>query len=123
MLPPADIDDELEAALRGERPGKRVKQLMHFEQLKMTDTTKALIGIVVFLALSMLGWMAAKIDSTDSTLDEIRAGQIQQAKDSAAEAKDQAARDIALLTRLSGVESEVQGLKSRTEKLEQEIRK
>ncbi len=115
-LPPADIEEELEARLRGEIPRKKVSQSMYFERLQMTDTTKALIAISVFLGLAILGWMAAKIESTDSTVDAIRAGQVDQVK-------QQAERDVAILTRLGGVESEVQGLKSRTEKLEQEIRK
>lgn len=116
QLPPADIEEELEARLRGEMPRKRVSQKMYFERLEMTPTTKALIGLACFLGLVILGWMGAKIESTGATVDAIRSGQVDQVK-------QQAERDVAILTRLSGVESEVQGLKSRTEKLEQEIRK
>lgn len=116
MLPAADVDEELEARLRGEIPRKRVNQTMHFEQLQMSSTTKTLIGLAVFLGLSIFGWMARTVESTSTKVDEIRAGQVEQVK-------QQAERDVAILTRLGGVESEVQGLKSRTEKLEQEIRK
>jgi hypothetical protein len=116
MLPPADIDDELEARLRGDQPRKRVKQTMYFERLEMTGTTKALIAIISFLVISIWGWMAATVQSTGNTVDSIKDQQGQQAI-------KQAEQSAAIVMRLSGVEAEVQGLKSRTQKLEEEIRK
>ncbi len=116
MLPPADINEELEARLRGEIPRKRVTQKMYFERLEMTNTTKGLLAISVFLGLTILTWMATKIESTSSNVETIKDQQAQQAI-------KQAEANAIILLRLGGVETEVQGLKSRTQKLEEEIRK
>jgi hypothetical protein len=116
QLPPAEIDEELEARLRGEMPRKKVKQTMYFERLEMTGTTKALIGLVSFLLLSIWGWMAATVQTTSNGVESIKDQQGQLAI-------KQAEQSAAVVGRLSAVESEVQGLKARTEKLEQEIRK
>ena len=116
MLPPADVDEDIESRLRGETPRKRVKQTMYFERLEITGTTKALLGILTFLVLGIWGWMAATVQSTSSTVESIKDQQGQQAI-------KQAEQSAAIVMRLSGVEAEVQGLKSRTQKLEEEIRK
>jgi hypothetical protein len=92
------------------------RQRMDINNIEIGWVTKGAIMLTCALAVSILGWMASKIDATDGKVDTIRAGQVE-------EIKQRSERDVAILTRLSGVESEVQGLKSRTEKLEQEIRK
>lgn len=92
------------------------RQRMDINQIEIGWITKGSIILGVTLGLSILGWMASKIDSGDTKLDAIRASQ-------ADEVRSRAQMQIELMGRLSGVENEVQGLKSRTEKLEQEIRK
>lgn len=117
MLPPADVDEEIEAALRGDRSkGKQTKMSMSIEQLQIPATTKALAGVVASLVLLILGYSASKQESTEGKVDQIRDAQIE-------EIKQRAEQNAQIMNRLSGVESEVQQLKSRTEKLETEIRK
>lgn len=91
-------------------PGPRHKIEIH--QIELGTFGKA----ALILALGILSWMLAKIEAGDSKLDKIRDSQVE-------EVKERAAMQTEIMTRLSGVENEVQGLKSRTEKLEQEIRK
>jgi hypothetical protein len=109
-------EDQRREAPDGPEEMELTRQRMDINQIEMGWVTKGAIVLTCIMAVSILGYMASKQDSTESKIDEIRKGQID-------EIKQRADRDVAILTRLSGVESEVQGLKSRTEKLEQEIRK
>lgn len=116
VLPPADIDEEIESALRGDRARKRVLQRMHIDNLHIPGSTKVACAAVLFLFLGIAGWIIRTGESTAEKVDQIKDQQ-------AAQSIKQAEQSAEMLSRLSGVESEVQGLKSRTEKLEQEIRK
>lgn len=128
MLPPADVNEELEARLRGDiPPRKKVVQRMHLDGLIVPGSTKVAAAAVVFLFLGIAGWIIATGESTAGkveALGDATALKLDAIKDQqAAAAIKQAEQSAAIVSRLSAVESEVQGLKSRTEKLEQEIRK
>jgi hypothetical protein len=116
QLPPADVDEELEARLRGEMPRKNTRMRMHIDNLHIPDSTKLAMGAVLFLFLAIAAWIINTGESTADKVDQIKDQQ-------AAQSIKQAEQSAEMLSRLSGVELEVQGLKSRTEKLEQEIRK
>ena len=116
MLPPADVNEELEARLRGEIPRKTTKMRMHIDNLHIPDSTKLAFGAVLFLFLAIAAWIIHTGESTSEKVDQIKDSQ-------AAQSIKQAEQSAAIVSRLSGVEGEVQGLKSRVEKLETEIRK
>lgn len=88
------------------------RQKMELHMLELGTFGK----VSLFLALAILTWMLAKIEGGETKLEEIRNSQVQ-------EIEKRAEMQIELMGRLAGVESEVSGLKSRTEKLEQELRK
>ncbi len=116
QLEPAEIDEDLEARLRGEQPRKKVVQRMHIDSLYVPTSTKIALSAVLFLFLGIAGWIISTGESTAQKVDQIKDQQ-------AAQSIKQAEQSAEMLSRLSGVELQVQGLKSRTEKLEQEIRK
>jgi hypothetical protein len=107
---PEDRRREAPDGPEDDMPGPRQKIEIH--QIELGTFGK----VALFLGLCIMTWMLAKIEGGDAKLDDIRNSQ-------AEEVRARAQMQIELMGRLSGVESEVQGLKSRTEKLEQEIRK
>src|SRR5688572_26305673 len=106
MTTPEDRRRDAPDGPEDDMPGTR--QRMEFHHIELGTFGK----VAIFLGLCILTWMLAKIESGDAKLDKIRDSQVQ-------EIKERAEMQTEIMTRLSGVESEVQGLKSRTEKLEQ----
>jgi hypothetical protein len=110
MTTPEDRRREAPDGPEDDVPGPRQKIEIH--QIELGTFGK----VALFLGLCILTWMLAKIEGSDGKIDQIRNSQVE-------EIEKRAQMQVEIMGRLSGVESEVQGLKSRTEKLEQEIRK